>query len=330
MTSAEYERAYAKARNTWPKLTAETMRKIRDVYLDSAKKLGEILKSGSLDDKSQITRDMTEQMEAEFQRAARAIQASIIEEVPLLISRGYDGYSKIEVEFMTDALEGIDQGKVTEKGLQNIYVGVNQRLVEITLHRIGQDGYTFAQRAGIAAGKYQPAMNDLIAAGFAQGRDLAKIAEDLTKYVTDGKIKTVKRWGEILEPGSKALLKRVPERVDYRALRIARSELASSLQEGARQNGRINPGAVDEFDWVLMNELHASGDPCPDLAANSPYAFADVPGYPHPNCECWVRPRLRDAKEFRDDLIRWADGERVPAMDKWYAETYKPAQARSA
>jgi len=330
LTAAEYRAAYDRARRTWPKLTAATMREIRDVYLESANKLAEILRSGSLDDKSKITQAAARQMEAEFERAAKAIQASIVEEVPLLISRGYDGFSKIEVEFMTDALEGIDQGKVTEKGLQNVYVGVNQRVVETTLHRVGQDGYTFAQRAGRAAGFYQQDMNRLIAAGFAQGRDLAKIAEDLTKYVTDGKIKTVKRWGEILEPESKALLKRVPERVDYRALRIARSELASSLQEGARQNGKINPGALNEFDWVLTNEFHASGDPCPDLAANSPYAFNEVPAYPHPNCECWIRPRLKPAKEFRDELLRWADGGNSPDVNEWYSNVYRPAQARAA
>lgn len=435
------------------------MRKIRGIYLESARALADILRSGALDNKSKITQDQARQMEAEFARAARAIQKSIVEEVPALITLGYGEYSKIEIQFLTDAFAGIDQGRVTTAGLQSVYSKINTRLVEITVNRIGQDGYTFVQRAGITAAQFQPAMNDLIAAGFAQGRDLAKIASDLTKYVTDGKIKTVTRWGEILEPGSKALLKRVPNRIDYRALRIARSELAMSLQEGARQNGHSNPGALDLFDWVRINSID-HGCACPALQANSPYTYDNVPGYPHPNClrkgtkvlggpenlpwamrrietfkagdlvlthkgrihkvnrtmrqfhfgimvdiitkdgrvfatqnhpflvdgqwveagkitqddelswfsehgfvvskvlrinrilyfgwvynlsvdtdqsflasgfathncECQVRPRLRDGREFRDELKRWVAGESAPTTDRWYRDIYLPAQ----
>jgi hypothetical protein len=47
---------------------------------------------------------------------------------------------------------------------------------------------------------------------------------------------------------------------------------------------------------------------CEELATGGPYTKDTIPPYPHPNCDCMVRPRLKDHKEFMRDLKDYVKG----------------------
>ena len=93
----------------------------------------------------------------------------------------------------------------------------------------------------------------------------------------------MKRYGK-LERGTAEYARRIPRSVDYRALRIVRSELYASLKEVGIENGKANPSALDKFDWVMQSGRADWDCDCPDLAAGSPYTAAQFPAQPHPNC----------------------------------------------
>jgi hypothetical protein len=97
--------------------------------------------------------------------------------------------------------------------------------------------------------------------------------------------------------------------VDYRAMRLYRSEIHRNLQEAAVEEGEDNPACTGEYDWILMPGRGVWQCDCPELAAGGPYTRETIPDYPHPNCDCMVEPRLKDAGDLIDELRAYARGE---------------------
>ena len=131
----------------------------------------------------------------------------------------------------------------------------------------------------------------------------------------------MKRYGE-LERGTKKFIRRIPKNIDWRAIRLARSELYASIQESSRIQGHENP-AIKTYVWNLTaGAVHECI--CPDLAANSPYRENEVPDYPHSNCLCYITYQIRSRNEFVTDLKNWGDGLIIPYIDTWYHSVYLP------
>jgi hypothetical protein len=197
-------------------------------------------------------------------------------------------------------------------------VAVNNRLIANMLNRVWQDGYTFSERVWKVGSDYQEQIKRLVASGVAQGRGTIKIAKDIQTYVNKG------RAGLPIKYGNAKFGDVIAKKVDWRALRIARSELGAAMQEATLEQGLNNPAALDLYDWFRINtQIHDCE--CPALAAGSPYKAADVPARPHSNCMCQIRARLRDLTTVADDIARWHNGEQVGYLDEWYARYRRTA-----
>jgi hypothetical protein len=323
VTAAEYAAAYAANRRGWPKMTAATMKKIRDAYAKVGAEVSAILANGAMDGKA-LDAVTLQKLDRALLAGAAEVEKAIREFVPELVAMGADQYAAIETQLLTDLLEGIQGAKVTPEGIAAMFAKVAEGVVKASLGQVGADGLNFYARAVKASEAMRGDVLQFIRAGIAQGRDLGELALDATRYFRDGKKQTVHRWGENIEPDSKQLLRRVPERVDYRALRIARSELARGLQDEAKENGRNNPAALDLYDWLRINTLD-HGCVCPSNAANSPYTYDNIPGYAHPHCQCVVRVRLRNLSDFKTELRNWIDGGKNDRLENWLVSNYRAA-----
>lgn len=298
------------------------MKRINAVYRDWGQKIAAILRDGSLSG-SQLTFTTQQYFERALLEASAAIGDALRTEIPSLINSVGELSIAIETEFMVDAWGDLGS-RLTADGLESMFRLATTRAIATSLSAPFK-GETFLARVPNISKNFSDDVVSLVQAAIAQGRDLGKIAADVNVFVKDGKAFTIKRWGEILEPGSSALLKRIRfDKVDYRALRLARTELGRALEKTALNNGPMNPGAFDLYDWVRVNAIDW-GCVCPDNAANGPYTRDEYPGDRHPNCFCYPRVRLKDGREFRDQLKRWANGESVPEIDAWYRSKYLPA-----
>jgi hypothetical protein len=110
--------------------------------------------------------------------------------------------------------------------------------------------------------------------------------------------------------------------VDYRTMRIMRTETAAALagrQEAIARNSDICTGKVD---WVLEKGRDGWNCKCAEYAAGGPYDVDNLPGpIPlHPLCNCQLRPHLKSnaqiEAEFRsrtaaeDEIIKqWREQE---------------------
>jgi len=308
VTATEYEKLYIAARGKWPKLVRSVMRELKIVYTDSADKIAAQLRAAAAAGRSQLTLDMLSDLQAQLMSAAEAIAARLQAEVPRMVTEGYAQYAKIDNAMIAELMGAT----VSAAGLASMTVAVNNRLIANLLNRTWQDGYTFSERVFQVGGDYQEQIKRLVASGIAQGRGTIKIAKDIQDYVAKG------RGGLPTEYGNAKFGDVVAKKVDWRALRIARSELASSMQASALQQGLNNPASAGLFNWVRINtQIHDCV--CPELAAGSPYKAADVPAYPHSNCACAVRPVLKDLNTVAADIARWHNGEHVEYLDQWAA-----------
>lgn len=329
MTQAEFYQAQKQARNEWLKIVQGVRKDIYKVYLASAEEISLLVENLKLSGRgNSLTAESIRQLEKLLRQEGVKISKTTEDSIINGINDNADITNESHIEYIKDALNlsGIQNIKI-----DRMYAAINKILIEITYARTNQNGYNFSQSIWGFSGNevlnskpslsqyWQEDIKNIIQIGFSQNRDILQIAKDITYYAANGKIKLMKRYGNLLI-GSGKYARRIPKNIDYRAIRIARSELYNSIQEAAKIQGKYNP-AITEYIWNLTSgAIHECV--CPDLAADSPYTEYTLPDYPHPNCLCYITHMVKSRDEFVDDLIAWENGLNVPYIDSWYRDVY--------
>lgn len=319
MTNQEFYRLTRQARDQYGLITDEVMRELLDVYLEASELVkAEVLRAERLS-LSELTIDSRNAIAQQLDRGVELIREATELAVTNGIVNSIDVETPITDKWLSDAF--IDAG-LTPLSMANLNAVVREDVLTLSISRQFTDGYTFSERVWNSASLYKNDMTRVINLGLAQGKDNIKIAEALSVYLKDGRssLKRANVYGKI-QRGNGKIYSRISKRTDYRALRLVRSEQYMSLQDASSLRGQNNPGTTGMYNWK-KNPFTAHDCVCNKLEAGSPYAYEDIPEYPHPNCLCRVIPVLRPRNEFISDLKAWADGESVPYMDKWYTEKY--------
>lgn len=341
MTQKEYQAAFRAARQQSAQIIMQVRRELKKVYTEASALVSAEVARVETAGLSDLTSNAWKQINDQLQAAADIISSKVEEVTPLSISKAYKGYLDADTEYIMDAVKQAGNDYITEAGLRNMGVGVDFRLLQAQATRVLQDGYTFSERVwnifdgdgkpiGVN-GDYQYRIKNLILTGQAQGRDNIKIAKDIQVYVSKGKDAVFKpgRYGKLI-PGTAQYKARISGTVDWRSLRLVRSEMNMSLQEAGRLEGTLNPAALNLFNWrkqkgnpidPVNNNNANSGLRCIDLEANGPYKEDEIPLYPHSNCGCSVEPVLMDQKQFVADLKEWTPGS-GGYLDDWYFSQY--------
>lgn len=363
MTKKEYISLYGKARKQYPFLNLKAIKQLKAAYKDAIipviKKIAEaeikeyspltigkykqilaqILKAQKgLSEQQLILDSMIEthlnstlsnwhEITNAMERASYDIVDAVNSIIPDTIKPGIELTSDIHEKYLIDAVK-YSNGKIKEIGIKNIFIAVNHKLLSSTANRVYQDGYSFSSRVWKAGKGIQEDIKRLLLSGLAQNRDAIEIAKDLDVYVNQGYDKLMKRYGKLIQ-GTTAFKNRMRHNVYYPSIRLVRSELYASIQDNASYMGMVNPASTGLYDWIRnTNELFNCS--CPDYALNSPYTRQTLPGYPHSNCLCTIRPRLMDSNIFFNDIKEWANGANITYIDNWYNQYYKPAANMAA
>lgn len=313
MTNAEYYSEYAGLRRKLAQLTLSERKKLLEVYTEAAKQAGEVLKSTLTRGLSSLTAQRWQDIETQLYESAQIIADYTDQSVKQTLSTGFSYASDIEKSYITSAAT---IAGVSLTGLSSVYAGINNKLItNVALNVYKGVGYSTRvwgkyNSAGNPIGVYGDWLDkvrSITSAGIAQGRDPVAIARDLQAYVRGG-VQTIGQWGE-LKPGTARYVARLGSAgVDYRALRLVRSELYTGIQKGAVEAGEANPACDGTYDWVLQSGREDWGCECPELAAGGPYRASEVPSYPHPSCCCVVRPRMIDRASFLQNLKDYVHG----------------------
>jgi hypothetical protein len=336
MTQAEFNAAQITARNKWEEIVKQGSKDLSDLYIKSADEVAEKIRTLQANSRGTgLTVKSLQSLEATLRATGKKIAQGTID----ITINGIDDIvtinSKPHLKYIGNALElaEVPDRLIDFDIVEGMHSQLNETMIGLTYTRLWPDGYKFEQRIWGFPGnnildpklslsqEWQKDIKNIVEMGFMQNRDVLKIAQDIAYYAANGKIKLMKRYGKLIR-GTKSFSRRIPEGVDWRALRIARSELYISLQESAKFQGQLNP-AVNFYKWNLTGGV--DHDPnCLDFAADSPYRELDIPAFPHPNCLCFITHIIRERDEFVNDLIDWTKGAGVPYLDEWYTGKYLP------
>lgn len=315
MTKREYERLYAEARRTYPKLTRVVMRKMAQVYESASREVAAAVREAIKTGKSQITINSMAAIEAKLQAGASALSSRLHELIPDTVYSGMDLTAEVHTQYLLDAVK-IAGAESLVPHIHSVFANVQDKVIQSVVNRVYQGGYTYSDAIWKVGARYQDDIKNVLSVGLAQGRDMVKIARDIQVYTKDGKIALAKRLGTLERP-SADFMKRIGNKVDWRALRLVRSELFQAVQDANKEFGRKNPACLDLYDWVMESGRQQWNCECANLSAGSPYQYNSLPSYPHANCSCNIRPVLRDGKEFINDLKVFIDGGSVDYLEEW-------------
>jgi len=213
LTQSEYVAKYAAARKQWPQLTNATRKKIKAEYIAAGLAIAAIIREGELVN-GELSFDTQRRLDQAILEGSQAIGDAMRTEIPSLLTTAAAGYVAIETAFVADAFRDLTE-RVTKDGIEKMFAKVARETVQKALNSpLAADGLVFWSRVPNISKEFGDDVVNLVRAAINEGRDLGKIAADINKYVKDGKAGTIHRWGEVIEPDSKRLLRRVPEHVD--------------------------------------------------------------------------------------------------------------------
>ena len=343
MTNRQFLQAYRSAKRQFSTASLDMLRQAKRVYRRAANEAARQIMLHLEAGHAELTVDAWRNLE----RQLRATQATIARDIETIIKTGVrasaNRFTALHVRRMQDMVGVMARlphtGKpITAEGLRGIGFAVNNRVVLDMIQRVGTKGYSFSDRIWRASVNWTNDVKNVVTVGMAQGLAPAKIARSLTRYTRDGKVALAKSWGPNVRdrlrphafPIDRKAWQRIPNNIDYRALRIVRSEMYMSIQNAQARAGDSNPGCTGMFDWTLNPHRMLWDCECESLAAGSPYRYEDIPAYPHPNCMCTIDPIMRDEDRFFDDLVKWGNGTPIDYLDEWYNEHYLPYGKNSA
>jgi len=323
MTSSQFRRLVLRARNSLSHLTREVMERIHTVYVQAAVEVARKVAAAEMAGAAEITvtslASINQQLIAAADDIARAISTEGIAGIRLSAEK----IGTINDTYISQAFNRAGVTKVDQAVIAQIVSGVDTTVVSSVVNRVWQDGYTFSDRVWRIGRHYRDDIRNVLSAGLAQGRDVLDIARDIQVYTADGKLRLMQRYGE-LERGTREFARRIPKNVDYRSLRLVRTELYASLRDASVQQGLVNPASTGLWDWVRQSSRDW-GCECQDFADGSPYTLEALPSTPHANCLCATVARLQNLADFEKRLGAWDGGAPDAALDEWYNTVYLPA-----
>ena len=324
MTSAEFRRLSIRARNTLSSLTRSTMERVLATFLAAADDVAGKVAVAQIAGVGDLTVASLTSINKQLELAAEAVRDSLAVEGRTAIRLSVERVGTINDRFIGEAFNKAGIATIDRVVVARIASGVNQRVVTSVINRVWQDGYTFSNRVWRVGRRYRDDLRNVLSGGLAQGRDALQIARDMQVYVADGRERLMQRW-DTLERGTREFARRIPKNVDYRAIRLVRTELYASLRDASVQHGQINPAATGLWDWIRQSSVDW-GCECPGFAQGSPYTLDALPSTPHANCLCATAPRLERTRDFERRLDKWGAGGADPGLDEWYRDVYLPAE----
>lgn len=197
-----------------------------------------------------------------------------------------------------------------------------KRAIQTSFARSHEDGLKLSERIWNIGQHNKKIMSDIVRAG--AGEDVVTVARSLESYVKKGKTSIVANYPNMI----KRMESRIPANLDYKALRLARTELTAAYGEGVIASAKATP-VVKYVKWVISSS-HPRKDVCDTNANGGPngngiYEAMSCPIYPaHPNCICTLQPAPENTTVVVDKLKAWLKNpQSQPEIEEWYQTHYK-------
>lgn len=226
-----------------------------------------------------------------------------------------------------------------DRDIAEAYIHVPAQIVDtIVTGQIYQEGWTLSGAIWGYNKKTQQTLQDIITSGAGQGKGAYEIAKELESYVDPTAKKqanTIKKWRYARETDVQAgraeyIGQRItdyyrPGKVDYNALRLARTMVSHAYQQTFERVNRYDPFVVG-YRWLTSNFHGRVCDICRNRAETDQYGLGigvfpkDQLPLDHPNGMCTFEAVIPDSMtDIARKIGQWyqAPAGTYPDIDKY-------------
>ncbi len=231
-----YRKMALKARKNVSKLTLQQQRKILKIYEDTIKSLAR--KATEAKDKS-----LTKRWLLDYQKALKAEKATLEHKLSTTISKGIEQAAKegpkvdINLFRKLQAKAGIDLGPHFTEMFSQVPKDVIRPIITGELYR---DNRSLSDRIWSYTNDLGEDIDYIIKQGMVEKKSAVELAQDLERFVKEP-AKRPTTWGKVY-PSLRT------KKVDYNAMRLARTSINHAYQTSTIQSASMNP-FVEGIEW---------------------------------------------------------------------------------
>jgi len=302
----EYEKIVKEIRKRVSRLTLQQQRELLQLYDDVIKELAE--KASKSKSKS-LTKRWVKDYLKELEKARKELAKELNKSIKGYTTKAAKIGTEVEQQILSKAfkLAGIDPGD----HFTAMFSQVQDRVVkDIISGNLYKDKRTLSHRIWNYTNEFGQDIQYMVNRGLLEKKSAIELAKDLEEFVKEP-AKRETDWGKVYP-------NLINKRVDYNAMRLARTSINHAYQTASIQSSNMNP-FVEGIQW---HSAMIHGRTCEVCMERHGQVFPknNVP-LDHPNGLCTMIPYIpKDLDTVAGELKAWIDGGSNPMLDKWYKD----------
>lgn len=302
----EYERIALETRKKVSKLTLEQQRQLLNLYESTIDSLA--TKITKAKDKS-LTKRWLLDYKKELTKAKKELTKEISKSIRGFMTKVAKTGTETEQQILSKVFEfaSIDPGNHFKTMFSHVQDKVVKDIISGNLYK---DNKTLSSRIWNYGNEFEGDIQYTVNQAILEKKSAIELARDLEKYVKDP-AKRSSDWGRCY-PNLRN------KKVDYNAMRLARTSINHAYQNSSIQSSNMNP-FVEGIEWRSALIHGRTCDLCSERHGKI-FPKDDVP-LDHPNGLCTMIPYIPDDLDtVADELKKWLDGGSNSKLDLWYNE----------
>lgn len=304
-----------KAEEVRESITEQTQKKVQQFYKRLKRELAQQIRARG-------GKDMNSAQLIMLQRDIRNRLQEINQELEQNIT---DGMRTTANAVREGTLEMLERIGFHSEDLESAFLYIPDNVIQnIVTGQIYQEGWSLSQAIWGHTENFNDKLSQIVAHGSASGKSSYEIAKDLETYVNPTEAKqarTIVSWreatsidvqmGRASHVGEKIKDSFYPGRVDYNALRLARTMISHAYQQSFETMNRNDPFVIG-YRWLTSSFHGRVCDICRGRAENDSYGLGagvfpkDALPLDHPNGMCTFEVVMSDSMKGIADMIgRW-------------------------
>lgn len=308
----EYTKIAMATRKKVSKLTLQQQRELLDLYEDVIEELANRVTTSK--DKS-LTQRWLLDYKKELNRAKKELTKEINKSIKGFITKAAKVGTETEQQILGKIFEyaGIDTGN----HFTNMFSQVQDKVIkDIISGNLYKDRKTLSQRIWNYSQEFEKDIQYVVNRAILEKKSAIELANDLEKYVKAPASRPT-TWGRCY-PHLRS------KRVDYNAMRLARTSINHAYQNSSIQSSNMNP-FVEGIQWRSAMIHGRTCELCMERATTDQFELGvgifpiDQVPLDHPNGLCTMIPYIpKSLDEVADELKSWLDGNSSKKLDTWY------------
>ena len=300
----EYEKIVKEIRKRVSRLTLQQQRELLQLYDDTIKELAE--KAGKSKSKNLTKRWVRDYLE-ELEKARKELAKELNKSIKGYTTKAAKMGTEVEQQILSKAfkLAEIDPGD----HFTTMFSQVQDKVVkDIITGNLYEDKRTLSQRIWNYTNEFSQDIQYMINRGLLEKKSAIELAKDLEQFIKEP-AKRETDWGKVYP-------NLINKRVDYNAMRLARTSINLAYQTASIQSSNMNP-FVEGIEWRIALIHGRTCDLCRERHGKI-YPINEVP-LDHPNGLCTMIPYIpKSLGEVAAELRGWIDGGTNQKLDIWY------------